>query len=188
MASAGDEIANPRTAQRMVFRTITPELLEIESWNSPLTPGELEHTHPYQESGGRVLSGTVRFDVRGEERDVGPGESITIPAGVPHHFCIPGEEEAHWIGTFRPALNTAAFFETYFALARDDKLDEQGMPSLLQLAVMVPAFGAEIRPTSPPWPLLKTITTLIAPLARIRGYRATYPHADGSAKHPLTQN
>jgi mannose-6-phosphate isomerase-like protein (cupin superfamily) len=188
VASAGDEIANPRTGQRMLFQTITPELLEIESWNPPHVPAELEHTHPYQESGGRVLSGTVRFSVRGEERDVGPGESITIPAGIPHHFWIPGEEEAHWIGTFRPALNIGAFFETYFALARDDKLDEQGMPSLLQLAVMVPAFGAEIRPTTPPWPLLKTITALIAPLARIRGYRATYPNTDGSATHAVNPN
>ena len=133
-------------------------------------------------------SGTVRFSVRGEQRDVGPGESITIPAGVPHHFWIPGEEEAHWIGTFRPALNTAAFFETYFALAREDKLDEHGMPSLLQLAVMVPVFGAEIRPTSPPWPLLKAITTVIAPLARMRGYRATYPTPEGLAKLAVNLN
>jgi mannose-6-phosphate isomerase-like protein (cupin superfamily) len=174
MTSVGDEIANPRTGQRMSFLTVNPDLLEIECWNPPHIPAEVQHTHPYQESGGRVLSGTVRFSVRGVERDVGPGESITIPAGVPHHFWIPGEQEAHWIGTFRPALNTAAFFETYFALADDDKLDEHGMPSLLQLAVMVPAFGAEIRPTTPPWPLLKMITALLAPLARVRGYRATY--------------
>jgi mannose-6-phosphate isomerase-like protein (cupin superfamily) len=174
VASAGDEIVNSRTGQRMIFQTVIPELLEIESWNPPHVPAELEHTHPSQESGGRVLSGTVRFSVRGKHRDVGPGESITIPAGTPHHFWIPGDEEAHWIGTFRPALNTTAFFETYFALANDDKLDEKGMPSLLQLAVMVPAFGAEIRPTSPPWPLLKAITAVIAPLAKNRGYRATY--------------
>jgi mannose-6-phosphate isomerase-like protein (cupin superfamily) len=175
MASAGDEISNPRTGQRMIFQTITPELLEIESWNPPHVPAETEHTHPFQESGGRVLSGTVRFSVRGKERDLGPGESITIPAGTPHHFWIPGEEEAHWIGTFTPALNTAAFFETYFALARDDMLDERGMPSLLQLAVMVPAFGAEIRPTAPPWPLLKMISAVIAPLSKIRGHHAAYP-------------
>jgi hypothetical protein len=49
----------------MIFQTVTPELLEIETWNSPHTPGELEHTHPYQESGCRVLAGTVRFSVRG---------------------------------------------------------------------------------------------------------------------------
>lgn len=148
MASAGDEIVNPRTGQRMIFQTMTPELLELESWNPPHVPAEQERTHPYQESGGRVLSGTVRFSVHGEERDFGPGESTTIPAGIPHHFWIPGEEEAHWIGTFRPALNIAAF-------------------------------------STPPWPLLRTITALIAPLAKIRGYRATYPNTDGFAEHSL---
>ncbi len=53
---------------------------------------------------------------------------------------------------------------------------DQGMPSLFQLAVMLPAFKDEIRPTSPPWLLLKTTATLIAPLAKLRGYRATHPY------------
>jgi hypothetical protein len=75
-----------------------------------------------------------------------------------------------------PSLKTAAFFETYFALAHAGDLDEQGMPSRFQLAVMLPAFKDEIRPTSPPWPLLKTTAILIAPLAKLRGYRATHPY------------
>ena len=176
MASMRDEIVNPRTGQRMVFETITPELLEIETWNPSHVPAELEHVHPRQESGARVLAGSLRFRVRGKECDVGPGESITIPAGAPHHFWNPGDEDAHAIGFFRPSLKTAAFFETYFALARAGDLDEQGMPSLFQLAVMLPAFKDEIRPTSPPWPLLQTIAILIAPLAKLRGYRATHPY------------
>jgi mannose-6-phosphate isomerase-like protein (cupin superfamily) len=176
MASVGDEIVNPRTGQRMVFETITPELLEIETWNPPHIPGEPEHVHPRQESGARVLAGSLRFRVHGKERDVGPGESITIPAGAPHHFWNPGDEDAHAIGFFVPSLKTAAFFETYFALAHAGDLDEQGMPSLFQLAVTLPAFKDEIRPTSPPWPLLKTTAILIAPLAKLRGYRATHPY------------
>jgi mannose-6-phosphate isomerase-like protein (cupin superfamily) len=176
MASAGDEIANPRTGQRMVFQTITPELLEIETWNPPHVPRESEHVHPRQESGAKVLAGSLRFSVRGIERDVGPGESIAIPPGAPHCFWNPGDRDAHAIQFMRPPLNTIAFFETYFALARDGRLDENGMPSLLQLAVMLPVFKDEIRPTSPPWPLLKTTAALIAPLARLRGYRATHPY------------
>ena len=180
MASIGDEIANPRTGQRMVFRTITPELLEIETWSPPHVPPESEHVHPRQESGAQVLTGSLRFSVRGTERDVGPGESIAIPAGAPHHFWNPGDQDAHAIQFVRPPLKTIAFFETYFALARDGKLDEKGMPSLLQLAVMLPVFKDEIRPTSPPWPLLKTTAALIAPLARLRGYRATHPYRQHS--------
>lgn len=172
MPYVGQRITNPRTGQRMVFRTLSRELLEIESWNPPHCPAESEHVHPHQASGARVLSGALRFWVAGRPCDVRAGESITIPAGVAHHFANPSDQPAHWLGFFRPALNIAAFFEAYFELARAGDLDERGMPSLWQLAVMLPVFEQEIRPTRPPWPLLKTATAAIAPLARRRGYRA----------------
>ena len=64
------------------------------------------------------------------------------------------------------------FFETMFALATTDDLDARGMPRPLQLAVMVPEFESEIRPLSPPWPVLRAVAAVLAPLARARGYRA----------------
>jgi hypothetical protein len=45
------------------------------------------------------------------------------------------------------------------------------MPHLLRLAVMVPEFGEEIRPVSPPWPVLGILTAVLASIARARGYR-----------------
>jgi hypothetical protein len=42
----------------------------------------------------------------------------------------------------------------------------------LQLALMVPELGDELRPVSPPWPLLPTLSAILAPIARRRGYRA----------------
>src|SRR4051794_25491060 len=157
----------------MSFVTDTPELLEIDTINPPSEIREPEHVHPKQQSGARVISGELRWNVAGEERSVPSGESITIPAGTPHHFWNPRQEDSHAVQWFRPALNTRAFFETLFALARDGKLKEDGMPPLLQLAVMVPEFGDEIRPMSPPWPVLRTVTAALAPVARARGYRAT---------------
>ena len=107
------------------------------------------------------------------------GERIVIPANTPHHFWNEGDEVARAIQEFRPALQTEHFFETYFALAREGKLDEKGMPSLLQMAVLVPAFRDEMRPTSPPWPLLRGIAWLLGPIARARGYRGVYPYQQG---------
>ena len=72
---------------------------------------------------------------------------------------------------FEPALETVAFFETLFALAAADELDRNGMPRPLQLALMVPEFGDEIRPVSPPWPILRVLAVVLGPLARARGYR-----------------
>ena len=73
---------------------------------------------------------------------------------------------------FRPALNIAAFFETYFELARRGELTEGGDIPLLQVAAMVPEFRDEIRLTRPPWPVVRAMGTVLGPVARWRGYRS----------------
>lgn len=178
MVRVGDETVNPRTGQRMVFletgEVTDGELLRIDSYNPPSPPLEPEHVHPFQESGAEVISGSLRFRVGGEERSVEAGESITIPANTPHHFWNDGEEDAHSVQWFEPALNIDRFFETYFALAQDGKLKEDGSPTFWQLAVMAPYFGDEIRLPNPPWALQKAIFGLLAPAGRMLGYRPEY--------------
>jgi quercetin dioxygenase-like cupin family protein len=176
MAHAGSEIENPRTGQRMVFLQTGAEtggeLLSIECFNPATGVDEPEHCHPLQESRAEVISGALRFRVAGEVQEVTAGETHTIPAGVPHSFGNYGNEEAHWIAEFRPALRTDAFFESLFDLAARDQLDTHGMPSLLQLALSVPAFSQEIRVTRPPWPVQKALFAMLGPIARLRGLHA----------------
>lgn len=172
MAHLGQEISNPRTGQRMKFTQLEPDALRIESVSPATGEHEPLHVHPKQESGAELLSGSLVFEVDGAQRRLGPGDSISIPANTSHRFWNDGEEDARWIGFFRPALSTADFFETLFALAGEDKLEANGMPRPLQLALMVPEFADEIRPVSPPWPVLRVLATILAPLARARGYRA----------------
>jgi hypothetical protein len=183
MAKAGDEIVNPRTGQRMIFLETGQETggqsLRIDSYNPPSPPLELEHVHPFQESGAEVISGSLRFRIGGEERSVKAGESITIPANTPHHFWNDGEEEAHSIQSFRPALKIDRFFELYFGLAQDGKLNEEGSPSFWQTAVMVPYFGDEIRTPNPPWALQRALFGLLAPVGRMLGHRPEYPYPYG---------
>jgi len=172
-----DSIHNPRTGQRMTFLTERADLLEIETVIPPTGVAEPEHVHPTQESGCRVTSGLLRFHVDGEERAVAAGESITIPANTPHFFVNDAEEDVHAVAWFSPAGRTRAFFETFFALAEDGKLDGNGMPRPLQIAVMIPFFADEIRPTSPPWPVQRAASSLLGPVARRRGYRPVYAPA-----------
>jgi quercetin dioxygenase-like cupin family protein len=172
MAHLGQEISNPRTGQRMKFIDLEADCLRIESISPPASEREPLHIHPQQESGTELLSGSLVFEVDGAQRRLAPGESISIPPNVTHRFWNDGSEEARWIGFFRPALASAEFFETLFTLAVEEKLTESGMPHLLQLAVMVPEFSQEIRPVSPPWPILRAVATALGPVARARGYRA----------------
>ncbi len=172
MARAGQQISNPRTGQLMTFLELRDDLLRIDTVNPVTDEREPLHVHPKQESGAELISGSLVFEVDGVETALAPGDSISVPANTPHRFWNDGEEDAHAIQYFRPALATAAFFETLFALAARDQLDAKGMPRPLQLAVMVPEFENEIRPLNPPWPVLRAAALVLAPLARARGYRA----------------
>jgi mannose-6-phosphate isomerase-like protein (cupin superfamily) len=172
MAVAVREIRNPRTGQQLKFVVSRPDILRIEALNPPSAEREPVHVHPRQTSGCEVTSGSLVFEVDGRERRLSAGDSIVIPPDTPHRFWNDGGEAASSVQFFEPALETAAFFETFFALAAADELDAKGMPRPLQLALLVPEFGAEIRPVSPPWPILRTLAFVLGPLARARGYRA----------------
>jgi len=187
MIRTGDHIENARTGQRMTFQITAQDsdgaLLRIDSYNPP-GPFEPVHVHPQQESSAEVLSGSLVFMVRGREIRLGPGKRTVIPPNTPHTFRNEGPEEAHSIMEFRPALRIAEFFETLFVLAQRGELNASGMPSLLQIAVSGPAFGKEIRLSSPPWLIQRLALAPLAPLARLRGLRQTYswePTAAGTA-------
>jgi mannose-6-phosphate isomerase-like protein (cupin superfamily) len=171
MAYQGQEISNPRTGQRMKFLHLSPEELRVHTLNPPSSLPEPPHVHPHQDSGAEVLSGSLVFEVAGQRRPIAAGETITIPANTPHHFWNEGPDDAHAIQSFRPALDTAAFFETLFALAQRGHLDHNGMPTLFPLMVLVGEFGDEIRPLNPPWPLLRAVAAVLAPIARARGHQ-----------------
>jgi quercetin dioxygenase-like cupin family protein len=176
MAIVGDMIENRRSGQRMVFLKTGSgtkgELLQIECFNLPTKVDEPEHSHPNQLSVAKVLSGTLRFSIHGVGHEIGAGESRTIPAGMAHSFGNHGDDEAHWIQEFSPALRTDAFFEKLFDLAAHGELNERGVPSLLQLALSVPRFAKEITITRPPQAVQRIVFTLLAPIARLRGLRA----------------
>lgn len=171
MAHQGQEISNPRTGQWTRFVSIEPELMRMETVIPPTPEDESEplHIHPHQESGMEVVSGSLEFEVAGERKHLEAGESLVIPAGVPHRFWNEGAEPTRASGHFAPALDIAGFFELFFALAERDQIDEKGMPKPLPLAVLIDRFGNEIRPVSPPWPLLRVVGAALGPIARARG-------------------
>ena len=122
-------------------------------------------------SGFEIISGELAFWVDGKEFRAGPGETVTVPPAVNHRFWNPTDTEAHYVGTFEPALDTRHFFEVLFRLANEGKLGKGGMPQPLHLPVLFRAFGREIRPTSPPWPVTRLTIAALAPIAALRGYR-----------------
>src|SRR5688572_24383071 len=129
MASSGVTIENPVTRERLTFlatrRETNGELLRFEHIFAPGGFVPAAHLHPLQEERFEVLSGSPRFRIGEEERAAVPGETLAVPAGVPHTWWNAGEDETRVIVQVRPALRTEAIFETHYGLARDGKLNKR---------------------------------------------------------------
>jgi hypothetical protein len=108
---------------------------------------------------------------------------MVVPAGVGHTFWIEGEEDAHVLVELRPALNTETFLETMYGLVSDGKADENGVPPLLQMAILGPTYDTYL--PSPPIVLQKALFAVLAPVGRLMGYRASYPEYSG--EDPLVE-
>ena len=79
----------------------------------------------------------------------------------------------------RPTLTFDSFFETFFGLAQDGKVDAKtGMPNVFQLAVMMRAYRDVLVLARPPRPVQNLLFVPLAAIGRLLGYKAEYPYRD----------
>lgn len=177
MARAGDVIESPVIGEKAVFRKTAAdtngELLQLEVFQKVGAKGPVEHYHTRQEERFEVISGVMHAEVGGREVRLEPGQSVVIPPGTRHRWWNGGQEELHVIAEVRPALQVERFFETIFGLARDGKTDADGKPHFLQIALFASAY--DIWVPKPPRTGQRALFAVVAPIARLRGYRAWYP-------------
>ncbi len=178
MAKKGDKIRNSRTGQEMIFlqtgQDTDGKLLEIECFSPPSQMKEPEHIHPVQENIFKMISGSCVFSINGQEEVVGPGKTISIPPKVKHYFWNSGESTAHYVQEFRPALHIDEFFETFFALSRDGKLNNKGIPNFFHASLIMLKHKNEIRVTAPQWTLQLLTYWTLAPIGLLMGYQSYY--------------
>jgi quercetin dioxygenase-like cupin family protein len=194
MAHAGDELCNTQTEkQRIVLRKTAKEtdgaLLEMEAYYKPGGHYPPEHYHPLQDEHFEVTKGQLHVRLNGVQVTYVAGQSFDIARGTPHTFRNAGEEEAGVIWQVRPALKTQQFYETLWGLAADGKTNNNGIPSLLQMAVMLQDYADEFVLSSPPRFVQRAAFAVLAQIGRLRGYRGRYerysgPEADQSEAFP----
>ena len=185
MARAGDELFNPATGLRTVFRetaqTTGGELLQVDWIGRPGWSTGPDHVHPRQEERFEVLSGRLGLRVAGAERSHGAGDAIVVPEGVAHAAWNAGDGDVHVLVDFRPALRTEIAFETLAGLARDGRTTGAGVPrNPLQLALVLREFENEIYFVRPPLAVQRVILGPLALMGRGLGYRAEYPYHQGA--------
>jgi len=181
VARAGDELVNPATGLRTVFRetaqTTSGELLLVDWIGDPGWTTGPDHLHPFQVERFEVLSGELGLRVAGVESGHGPGDAIVVPASVPHAAWNAGDGAVHVLVEFRPALRTEIAFESLAGLARDGMTTGAGVPrNPLRLALVLREFEDEILFVRPPLAVQKAILGPLAMLGRLLGFRAEHPY------------
>ena len=92
-------IDNPISGETIVIRRGADETEgALLAWDLFLAPGGRVpsiHVHPEQEERFTVLSGVMRFRVRGRSAILTSGETAVVPAGAAHSFANAGRETAH---------------------------------------------------------------------------------------------
>ena len=149
MIKQGDSITNARTGQRMIFLQTWAETngiqLQIECFSPVTSLKEPEHLHPFQENRFRIMGGELSFRINGKEQTAHAGDTVSIPKNVAHHFWNSGNSEAHYIQEFYPALRIDSLFETFFALARDGKLNQKAVFTLLSPVSKLLGYSREYK-------------------------------------------
>jgi quercetin dioxygenase-like cupin family protein len=134
-----------------------------------------EHYHPALIERFTVLEGELTVQCDGQTSVLREGETALIEAGVWHDWWNPSDRDARVRVEITPGERFSQMVETLFGLARLGHTNNKGMPNLLQLAVFAQEFSDVIVFRSPPPVVQRLLFGALAPIARWRGYRATYP-------------
>jgi mannose-6-phosphate isomerase-like protein (cupin superfamily) len=176
---AGEVFENPVTRERAA-------LIEAPWWNAEgravadmtALPGARvvgEHLHPRLLESFTVREGELTVSRDGQRSVLRAGERADVEPGVWHDWWNEGGVDALVRVEVTPGERFAHLIETLFGLAREGHVNQRGMPHPLQLALVATEFADVVVFRKPPAAVQRVMFGALAPIARRRGYRATYP-------------
>lgn len=179
MFKRGEVYDNPVTGERFVIRLGTHETggerLIVDIYVRPGGAVAVEHIHPTLDETFTILKGRVGIAIGGESSIAEPGRRFQVPRGTAHNWWNAGDEEAHLMVEITPAARFEAMIRNLFGLAQDGRTDRKGMPNLLQLALLAREFEDVAQLVRPPRLVQRALFAVLAPIARLKGYRGSYP-------------
>ncbi len=178
MAFPNKTIRNEKTGQQIRFirtsRDTNGQQLEMEATFRARSTQPAAHYHPNQAEDFTIVSGELTVQIDGQTNVLKPGDSLHIPQNTVHSMWNASDAETVVTWQVQPALNTEYFFETAFGVANNSKTDANGMPSLLQMALLAQHFSDVFRLAAPPNAIQQIVFGVLSPFAYLAGYRPVY--------------
>ncbi len=156
-------------SESVTVRADSPDALEVEATYGPHGSPPPKHLHPTQAEHFDVLEGSLVTRVADTERRLMVGDTLDIPAGVPHQMWNPGDMAARVAWQTTPGGRTLEWFRALDALQREGRVRSNGIPGPLAMSVLLTEYRDVFRLGGPD-PLLRTAFAMLAPVGRLRGY------------------
>jgi quercetin dioxygenase-like cupin family protein len=183
VAYAGGIIEDPITKQRITFlktaRDTNGELLRFEVRMA--SGGFIQrHMHRMQREQIEVISGTLRFRIRGRERTLASSETLVVNPGEAHEVHNECGEDAVFVVELSPALKTERVLEIIFGLAKEGKTNQNGRPkNMLQHGIIAHDYMDEVALPGIPLVVQRAVTAPLAALGQLLGHRPRHSrHGD----------
>ncbi|GAB3900927.1 hypothetical protein GCM10028803_24680 [Larkinella knui] len=178
MARKGKEIRNPKTGQIIQFiqtrADTNGQFLELISTYEAHSKEPVPHYHPHQDEHFLVLQGELSVRLNGVMQVLQPGDKIHIAKNSIHAMWNSTSDKTVVSWKTAPAMDTEYFLELSTGLASDGKTNEDGIPGILQVALMMNHYDHVFRLAKPPFAIQKIVFGILTPLARLFGYKPYY--------------
>jgi mannose-6-phosphate isomerase-like protein (cupin superfamily) len=90
------------------------EVFELRGTLAAHREGPPMHIHHLEDEEGRVTAGRLSAIVGGKRVDVGPGQTVLLPKGVPHRWWNEGDQPLVFEGHTRPAVDLDRYLQAVF--------------------------------------------------------------------------
>lgn len=177
MAHKGTTLTDPATGDSVEFVELPSEnggeRLTFRFTVKPNGFKPVEHIHLFQDETFQVLSGTLTYRLNGKEAKASASETVLLPKGQAHTHFNAEQSDLVMLQSVTPALDSEIFLENLFGLSNDGKV-KNGQPELLQILVWLRSLQTKTYLAAIPIGLQNALAIMLAPLARLLGYRASY--------------
>jgi quercetin dioxygenase-like cupin family protein len=174
VADVGDVLENPVTGERFTVLAIPrneDDWGKAEILFPPGAQGPPRHVHERTQERVSVIEGvlTVSLGSRRDRRELRAGESLDLPAHIPHRFWNPSDQPVRLVGEARPGAQLGIALERLCQLAREGKVTRRGAPKdPLEVALLFEQ--SEMYLTGIPLAIQRPLQRWLVGLARRRGY------------------
>ena len=185
MAIKGQILTNPDTGDIYEFletaKDTNGEYIKVKMTLN--TKGELvpNHFHVLQDESFEILSGNMTVWLDNKLQTVASGNSIFLPKNVAHNHYNGHDEALVYIHKVSPALDFEFLLENLIGLTADGKM-KNGKAGLVQELVTLKYLDSKSYLADIPVAVQNVLMNLVAPIAKLFGYRAIYKKYSGFEK------